>query len=314
MVNFGLRQLHHFVEIAEAGSFREAAERTFTAQPALTVSIQKLEAALGVQLFERGSRGVRLTAAGETFLVDARRTLLHAEQGRQNARLVALGELGLVRLGFVGTAVYSVLPRHLPTFIARNPSIRLELHESTTVSIIEMLREGRIDLGIFRPGEFDVRGLRLTEVEKDDLVAVVPKSHRLSGHKEITLSEVAEDAFVMFSEAQVPGLRSAIFRACRTAGFVPRVTTEATQAVTVVGLVGSGLGVALVPGVVARFTNKEVRFVRVRDPVCAGCLTLAVGTSEVGASTAADRLRETIAASALRQAGRAGQEARATGR
>lgn len=295
MIDFRLRQLHHFVAIAETGTYREAAERTFTTQPALSVSIRKLETMLNVQLFDRGSRGVTLTAAGEAFLLEARRTLLHAEQARQNARLAAIGEWGIVRLGFVGSAIYNFLPSRLPSFIERYPGVRLELQESTTVSITEMLLDGRLDAGIIRLDEDSTNALDVVNVERDDLVAVVPAAHALAKRKRIELAALQSDPFVMFSQKQVPGLYVAVGDACRSAGFIPRIAQEATQAVTVVGLVGSGLGVALVPGVISKFTNNQVRFIRVTDAACHGRLTLSFATHSENVSPATSRLGEIIA-------------------
>lgn len=295
MLNFGLRQLGHFVAVAEAGSYREAAERIFIAQPALSVSIRKLEQALGVTLFERGPRGVKLTPGGQAFLIEARRSLQHAEQARQNARLAALGEWGFVRLGFVGSAAYRLLPDTLPAFLARHPGVRLELLEGTTVGLSAMIRSGELDAGVIRTPLDDSSGLQILPAEHDDLVAVLPASHPLARRKRIELSALADEAFVMFSRTQVPALRGLIVEACREAGFTPRVAQEATQALTVVGLVGSGLGVALVPGVITRFTNDQVRFVALSNARAAGCLTLAIATPEQGASEATRRLCQAVA-------------------
>ena len=286
-MNFGLRQLNYFVAIAEAGSFREASERTFTAQPALSVSIRKLEEALDTQLLKRGTRGVTLTPAGEAFLVEARRSLLHADLAQEAARRTALGQQGMVKLGFVGSAVYQLLPSRLPAFVARYPGIRLELTESATVSIIEMIREGRLDAGIIRtPAVVDTHGLQIVDIETDDLVAVLPATHQLAKNKSIALAALCDEAFVMFSQAQVPGLRTAVFDVCRAAGFVPRIAQDAVQAISVVGLVGSGLGVALVPSVVARYSSTQIRFVRLTDESCCGRSTLSLVSSGADLSEA----------------------------
>lgn len=294
MFNFGLRQLTHFVAIAEAGSYRAAAERIFIAQPALSISIRKLEQALNVQLFQRGARGVTLTPGGQAFLVEARRSLLHAEQAQQAARLAALGQWGVVRLGFVGSAVYRLLPKSLPNFIAQHPGVTLELMEGTTVGLTEMVRSGQLDAGIIRTPIDNPVGLHTIDVEKDDLVAVLPLTHPLAKRKRIDLATLADEAFVMFSKTQVPGLRATIIDACRDAGFTPRVTQEATQAVTVVGLVGSGMGVAVLPGVITRFSNEQVRFVRLSNKKALGCLKLALVTRDEGMSEVARRLCEVI--------------------
>ncbi|BCN36907.1 LysR family transcriptional regulator [Alicycliphilus denitrificans] len=291
MLDFGLRQMAHFIAVAEAGSYREAAERMFIAQPALSISIRKLEEALGTRVFERGAHGATLTPAGRAFLVEARCCLMQAEQARQSARLAALGEWGLVRLGFVGSAIYRLLPSRLPDFAARHPSVTLELSEGTTVGMVEMLRAGQIDAAVIRMPIDDATGLHVQAAEKDDLVAVLPATHPLAKRKRIDLGQLAEETFIMFSRTHVPNLRATILEVCRKGGgFTPRVTQEATQAITVVGLVGSGLGVALVPRVITRFTNEQVRFVSLTNKESAGCLTLAVATRDHEVPEAARRL------------------------
>jgi DNA-binding transcriptional LysR family regulator len=296
MLKFGLRQLNHFVAIAEAGTYRGAAERLFIAQPALSISIHKLEASLGVRLFERGPRGVTLTLGGLAFLAEAKRSLLHAEQAQQRARLAVVGEWGTVRLGFVGSAVYQLLPRTLPGFIARHPGVTLDLHEGATVYLTDMVRDGRLDAGIIRTPVEDTAELDLFAVETDDLIAVLPAGHPLAKRKRIDLASLRDDAFVMFSKTLVPGLRAIIVEACRDAGFIPRVAQEATQALTVVGLVGSGLGVAIVPGVIARFVNPQVVFVRLSNQGAQGTLTLSIAMRNHDASAATRRLCHYIAA------------------
>ncbi|APW39736.1 hypothetical protein RD110_23125 [Rhodoferax koreense] len=293
-LHFGLRQLEHFVAVVEAGSFSEAAERSFIAQPALSISIRKLEESVGVPLLLRGTRGVSLTAAGTELLDEARRCLLHAERARQNARLAALGELGVVRLGFVGSAIYQLLPRRLPGFMARHPGVRLEVSEGVTITLLQAMREGRMDVGVIRLPADDVDGFRIIEVEKDDIIAVLPRGHRLAERQNIELAELADESFVMFSRTQVPRLRGTLFDACRAAGFVPRVVQEATQAFTMVGLVGSGVGVALMPGVIRHFQSEQVRFVPLSGTGVHGCLTLALATLEGGTSAATERLCEAI--------------------
>lgn len=295
-LNFGLRQLEHFVAIAEAGSFSEAAARTFIAQPALSISIRKLEQSVGVPLLLRESRGVTLTGAGVELLAEARRCLLHAERARQNARLAALGELGVVRLGFVGSAIYQLLPQRLPGFISRYPGVRLEVLEGVTITLLQAMREGRMDVGVIRLPADDIDGFNITEIEKDDIVAVLPSHHRLANQASIDLAELAEESFVMYSRTQVPRLRGTLFDACRASGFSPRVVQEATQSFTIVGLVASGVGVALVPGVIGRFESNQIRFVSLSNPCSRGCLTLALATLKGKSSAATERLCEAIAA------------------
>lgn len=294
MPDFELRQLAQFVAIAQAGSFRAAAQQVYVAQPALSVAMRKLEDAVGAPLFVRGRRGVALTPAGEAFLLEARRCLLHAEQARQSARQAALGEGGTVRLGFVGSAAYGLLPQLLPGFLARYPGVQLELVEGTTVSIVPMLREGTLDVGIIRSPVDDADDLRVQDVQADRLVAVLPRTHALATRRRISLAALKDESFVMFSRSQVPGLRAIILQACRDAGFTPRITQDATQIQTVVGLVGSGLGVALVPGVATDSGTERVRYVALAGAGAGRAITVALATRRSGLSAAAVRLCQAL--------------------
>jgi len=289
-VGFGLKQLEHFVAVAESGSFSEAASRVFIAQPALSVSIRKLEEAVGIPLFIRNARGVSLTPGGLELLPEAKRSLLHAERGRQHARLAALGELGLIRLGFVGSAIYRLLPNRLPAFLSRYPNVKIEFTEGVSITLLQAMREGRMDAGIIRLPADGIEGFNIIEVEKDDLIAVLPRRHPLAGRPVIDLALLADDPFVMFSASQVTRLRGTIVDACRAAGFVPRVTQEATQAFTVVGLVGSGVGVALLPGVISQFQSEQVCFVPLSNAGTQQCLTLGLATIDGDLSAATQKL------------------------
>jgi len=296
MLNFGLRQLEHFIAVEAAGSYRVAAEQIGIAQPALSISVRKLEEALGTPLFNRSPRGVSLTPAGTAFLTEARRCLMHADHARQNARLAALGEWGVVRLGFVGSAVYRLLPQRLPHFRARHPGVVLELSEGTTAGMLDRLRAGQLDAAVIRRPIDDEAGLHIRVAEKDDLVAVVPATHPLARRRQIDLALLAGEAFILFSRAQVPGLRATIGEVCHEAGFTPRVTQEATQAFTVIGLVASGLGVSLVPKVITRFQSDQVRFLSLTNRRAANCLTLVVATRDQDVPEATRRLCEALVA------------------
>ncbi|MCD0499811.1 MULTISPECIES: LysR family transcriptional regulator [Achromobacter] len=263
-MSLDLRQLRQFISIAELGSYRRASEALRIAQPALSVSIQKLEHIVGVQLLERGAKGVSLTAAGAALMEDARRALFHADQARQSARRVALGELGRLRLGFVGSATYMLLPRYLPTFRHRYPDVELELREDSTVRLAEMLRANEIDAALVRGPLAEDPSLSAWVVERDSLILALPAAHPLTGGR-VALQSVRSEPFVMYAPDKVPGLNGVTQALCRKAGFSPRISQEAIQVQTVVSLVASGLGVALVPGVTRAYSTPHVEFVDLSD-------------------------------------------------
>jgi DNA-binding transcriptional LysR family regulator len=253
-----LRRLQHFVVLAETLNFRHAAERLHMTQPPLSVSIQKLEADLGCALFTRTPQGVKLTASGEIALVEARRTLLHAGKFRDIARATASGEIGKLSIGFVGSATHAILPKALPVFRKRYPGVELVLRESTSIRIMQLLEEEALDIGLIRVPVQEVQAVRLEPLETDVFVAALPSDHPLASRASLDLSELAQEAFIAYSAEEAPGLYMACMMACQLSGFTPRVTQVAVQISTVLSLVESGLGIALVPSVSRRFSSDQI--------------------------------------------------------
>ncbi len=275
-----LRQLQQFVVLAETGNFHRAAERLHMAQPPLSISIRKLEESLGTPLFVRTTRGVRLTQAGEAALNDARRALFHAGQARAAAVSAALGERGALRIGFVGSATYALLPRLIPAFRSAHPGIDLILHESTSAAILDRIEHGQLDAGLVRFPILNSGPYTLTPLESDASVAAVPADGRFAEQESIALKALADEPFIMHPRADVPNLQAVAMLLCQQAGFVPRIAQEAVQVQTIVSLVESGLGVALVPGVAARYTNRRVRFLRLSSPRPAARIGIALATQQ----------------------------------
>src|SRR6266576_3626874 len=151
-----LRQLRYFVAVAETLNFGRAAARLHMSQPPLSRQIKAFEMELGTPLFARTTRGVRLSAAGTARLRDARRLLREAEAISAGAQALGRGEIGSVRLGFISTASYNVLPRVLPEFHRRRPGVRLHLQEATSDAQAAMLRDDELDVGLVVPPLFEL--------------------------------------------------------------------------------------------------------------------------------------------------------------
>lgn len=235
--------------LAETLNFSRAAERLHIAQPALSVSIQKLESELGTKLFERTPTGVLLTASGEAALVEARRLLYHGEQLLRTARAAAAGTAGRLRIGFVGSSIFRLIPNLIPRFRSQYPGVELVLMESTSSVILSMLQEEALDVGIVRTPLLQAHAATLLPLQRDRFVVALPASHALGERADLGLSELAKEPFIMYAQAHAAGLYSLAIAACEAAGFVPDVKQEATQIATVLALVESGLGIALVPEV-----------------------------------------------------------------
>lgn len=244
-----LRQLRHFTVLAESLNFRRAAERLYIAQPALSVSIRRLEDELGVRLFTRGRRGVELTEAGRAALGDAVRALQAAARVREQALAAVNGEVGTLRVAFVGTATYRLLPQTLQRLSRTRPGIRLELYERNTDAIVAGLESEQFDVGIVRYPMKSVPGMTLDIIEKDRYCVALPAGHRLAARRKVPLRALAGEPFLVPSAAESPALHHLVLSACQRAGFMPIVARqEAVQLLTTLALVESGFGVALIPG------------------------------------------------------------------
>lgn len=250
--------------VAEELHFRRAAQRLHIAQPPLSQQIQKLELELGVELFRRSNRRVELTDAGRVFLEEAQRTLTNAGHAVDAVRSAARGEVGWLRLGFVGSVSYDLLPCLLWKFRKRYPGVQMELRQLTTEEQMSALEKGDIDLGIARELE-PVNGLTIVPLLRERLLAALPAGHPLAGRQKIRLAELAEDSFITLPRPKVPRLYDNFVYLCRAAGFDPKIAQEALQFPTILGLVSAGLGVAIVPAVVQAFRKTGVAYVLLTD-------------------------------------------------
>lgn len=256
-----LRQLNQFLVLSETLNFRRAAQRLHITQPPLTGSIKKLEAELGVQLFERSTHGVKLTSAGHAAIESARKALLHAENFKRAAVAGAAGKTGFLRIGFVGSATYSVMPHLLLHFHQRFPQVTLQLRESAASDLLPNVLNGATDIALVRklPGQQVPDGLSMKLLASDYFVLALPDRHPLLRRRNLRLDELSHQNFIAYSDNVSPQLRLMWASAFHEAGFQPRVTQEATQVQTILSLVKTGLGLALVPSSVAGHMPRGVK-------------------------------------------------------
>ena len=185
-----LRHLRYFVAVAEELHFGRAAERLHLAQPPLSQQIRKLEGILGYPLFDRTSRSVSLTAAGQVFLERAQRTLRNVQRDIEETQSIGRGEVGSLHIGFVGSAMLTVLPAIFRQYREAYPSVRLHLHESFTAKVIEGLQNGTLDAGLLRDGD-PVEGLVATTLYSEPFVAVLPARHPGAAYRRTHSARVA---------------------------------------------------------------------------------------------------------------------------
>ena len=254
-----LRLWRQFIAVAEELHFSRAAQRLNMTQPPLTQAIAQLETVLGLRLFDRTKRSVQLTAAGLALLPEARDLLARASAMPAFARASVDGEAGRLRLAFVSTAGFDLLPRWIRAFREQHPRVQLELIEATGDVQIEALERGEIDAGfiLHSPG-FSPSGLTCQRVAQDPLVVAVPEESPLAAKELLTLKDLMAQPLVIFPRRILPSLHDAIFGMYHAAGYLPQVAQEAIQMQTIVNLVSAGIGVAWVPASVRQFQRTGV--------------------------------------------------------
>lgn len=244
-----LHQLRYVLAVARAGSFSRAAEELFLSQPSLSVQVRKLEKELNVALFERLGRRVILTAAGEIFVEHVESALSHLDQAREKAAQVRGLRAGRISLGVLPSVGAGLLPEVLSTFRAAHPDVEVRLSEHNISAEFErMVESGQLDIAVIRT-PWTRPGLSGQVLLKEPFAALLPPGHELAGRDELALSTLASENFVAMRRDY--GLRELMEQVCLAAGFEPTVTVETTQLSVLHGMVGSGLGVSVLPALAA---------------------------------------------------------------
>jgi len=263
-----LRQLRHFVAVAEELHFGRAATRLHMTQPPLSQSIANLEDLLGAALFLRNRRSVNLTPAGGALLPEARRILEQAGALQALVRRAAGGETGRLALSFVSTAGLGLLPDLLRRYRAAFPQVRLVLQEATSDLQFEDLLAGRIDAGFvipLQPGMAD-DALDYLPLLQEPLVLCAPTGlDALAQAGPVRLRDLPPLPLVIFPRVLAPGLHDAILACFRDAGLTPTIGQEAIQMQTIVSLVSGGMGLALVPQSVSNLMRPGVEYRALQD-------------------------------------------------
>jgi DNA-binding transcriptional LysR family regulator len=259
-----LRHLRYFVAVAEELHFGRAAARLHMAQPPLSQAIRRLEGAVGCPLLLRTSRSVALTPAGEAFLERARRTLRNVEGDIHEARSIGEGQTGRLNVGFVGSGMLTTLPQILSRYVAAYPGVHLQLHESFTARVIAALLAGDVDAGIVRDAE-PVDGLIATPMLSEPFIAVLPSDHPHAEQASVSVAVLADTPFVYPPRSAGPRAFEKPLSLCEEHGFRPRIAHEASHWLTILRLVGAGLGVSIAPACVRHIAIPEVACVALQE-------------------------------------------------
>lgn len=253
--------------LAEHLHFGRAAAALHISQPPLSRAIRSLETRLGVTLFARSRRHVELTCEGARFLEDVRRVLMQLERSTIELRSMASGEQGRLRIGFVSLADYGVLPGLLRTYKASWPGVALSLREMLSPEQSAALASGELDFGLLLPPVTQEGRLDHIVVQRERFVVALPAGHRhATGRTKLSISALAGEPFVMVPREIAPGLYDIVAGLAAKGGISLDIAQEAIQMQTVVSLVSSGLGAAIVPASVANLGRRGVAYREIAEP------------------------------------------------
>lgn len=264
-MTYTLEQLRGLVAVAEELHFGRAAARLRMTQPPLSRQIQKLEAAIGVQLLDRANRRVALTPAGEAFLREARRMLAIAEAAPDLAQRVSSGTRGLVRIGFTAASTFGILGRLLDELERELPEVRIELFEMVTREQVAALAAEDLDLGLARP-PFDADLFDSRLLHREPLLLAVPTGHRLTSlDRSATPDDLAGESLIFHSQQKARYFYDLVVSMVPLAQ--ERVVHSVSQILTMLWLVSAGRGIAFVPGSATLLGIPDVAFVPLATPI-----------------------------------------------
>lgn len=250
-----IRHLRYFVAVATHSSFTAAAESLGIAQPPLSQQIRDLEAEIGTELFERTTRRVTLTRAGEDFLQQARAILDRVNDAIDRARSIGAGTTGIINVGLTGSMLTGPLGPAIRQLSVDYPGVDLRIEEMAPGRQVAALRSGQIDVSFLRcpPQDAD---LRADLAWKETVRVALPRGHRLAA-KRIRLADLHAEDFV-FLRFEDSLFAKYLRLCCLEAGFAPKVTHQVVEAASLTSLVAAGFGVALIPDFVSRFSQRNV--------------------------------------------------------
>jgi DNA-binding transcriptional LysR family regulator len=267
-----LRLLTMLREVALRGSFSAAAESLAYTQPAVSQQIARLEKHVGVKLIEREPRGIRLTPAGEVLVRHTERVMAQLAAADEELQQVAAQARGRLRIGAFATAAGTIVPRAVAAFRPLRPAIEVEIALLDPHEAIPMVRRGDLEIAITEEGGFegevDTTGLEIEHLLDDHMWVSLPADHPLATRPTVELTDLRDEDWMFACLSGTCADSNVVLRACRDAGFQPRIAYQSDDYFAIQGLVASGMGVALIPGLGLASTRDDVavRPVKGRPP------------------------------------------------
>ncbi len=256
-MNIEMRQLRFFCALAKELNFRKAAAALNMTQPALSRAIQQLEARLGETLLIRSRSGVTLTPAGIVLQQEALGLQQRARQLQDRVHQAASGKQGTMRIGYTDFAMSGILPGIIKAFRHQYPLVELALIRSSSGEQIKSIAAEELDVGFLSPPIHDSQ-LDSVTVQTDTLMALLWERHPLGASHELSLSALADEAFIFGTEAHWQHFTVNMQSLCLQHGFLPQIAARAQSGEAIFGLIAAQMGVSLYPSCVSNFTRRGV--------------------------------------------------------
>ena len=261
-----LRHLRYFIAVAEEENVSRAALKLHVSQPALSRQIHDLEDELGFALLERTAKSVRLTDAGRTFLEEARAVVQLSQQAVRNARAVATGEGGELRVGYAPSLTAYILPKALRAFQAEGPGRRVVLHDLSTEEMMNQLRDGKLDVALAaRPGAAALRGMDFEELAHYPMCVAVPPDHPLAKLSAVPLAHVVSYPLIGYSREDYPEYEDHLQQLFAGPRLKFRIAEEQQSVTSLIAAVEGGRGIALVPSCLTCLVGPRLKIVPLKD-------------------------------------------------
>ncbi|SET82524.1 DNA-binding transcriptional regulator, LysR family [Natronincola peptidivorans] len=257
-----IRQLRYFIAVAEHLNFTEAAKHLFVAQSAVSQQIADLEKKIGVQLFERNKRSVRLTSAGSVLLREAISIVTKSEEAIEKTRQAELGIIGSLNIGFLGYSERVFLPYLIRQFRRDYPKIDLHLNQFNHGMLIEALKTGELDIVFTLSFGLDnIGGIKKKSVFTETISVVMHCEHALASQASVQISDLSKERFITVSRQESPQGFNKTLLMCANSGFYPNIVSEPKLLHTVLLLVDAGMGIAILPKSLKLHSSSSLRFI-----------------------------------------------------
>ena len=258
-----LRHFKYFLAVAEELHYRKAAEKLFISQPGLSRQIKQMEEILDTPLFTRNKKKVTLTPAGDYLKGEVEFILNHLELTQKQLKSIGEGNLGEIRIGFLGSAMQEVIPKLLLQLKKSFSGIRTSLEELSNHAQVNAVLKDKLDIGFVRLARVP-KGIHRAAVFEDTFSVVLPKNHYLNEKSFKGIGQLAEEDFILFSQEYSPLYYDTVLSICEDAGFSPKISHKSVHAQTIFKLVENNLGIAIVPTSLQYGFQMDVKFIELK--------------------------------------------------